>query len=419
MIRAALHTSILLLVVAAANALAAPPSPCVPYDPLATNGQRFAGTAGKQTLVINYFADYETFSVDCNGDGDFTDIASGDRLDGGFSGEADIRLGGNDTIVVNVNAAWTDQHRKLSILLGPGTNNVTFNFTSQTLTSSSLLVDLVGGAGTDNVSVINPPLLSSSGFSLRADLGPGNDSLAVKLPRVIGEAQFDLDVNLGAGNNSLILDQGHALMSGNGAVHVSVLGGAGVDTVKALLDGYWAGASQLVLATDLGAGNDVLAVTLFCSNTASDFRIDPAADVKLFATGGIGNDSLSVVKAGTTAPFVDGRLDVDLQGGVGNDTITSDLALNMFGTLRLRAKGGAGNDVITATVDSRPSPPGSAPTHDVFLSGGAGNDTLTYNPFYGSGSVFVGFPALDGSFGTLDKCVVGGTFSAHIRGCEL
>ncbi|HKA03915.1 MAG TPA: hypothetical protein VKD67_06280, partial [Acidimicrobiales bacterium] len=264
-----------------------------------------------------------------------------------------------------------------------------------------------------------PPLLSGSGLSLRADMGLGNDTVAVKLPRVSGEAQVDLDVNLGAGTNTLILDQGHAAMAGNGAIHVNVLGGAGVDTVKAFLDGPWSNAAQLVMSADLGAGNDLFETTLFCSNTASDFRIDSAADVKLLAVGGLGNDTLKVVKDGTLAPFVDGRLDIDLQGSAGNDILSADLPLNMFGTIRLRAKGGAGNDIITATVDTSSSPPGSMPLHDIFIAGGAGNDTITYNPTHGSGSLFVAPDIVDGGFGTLDKCVLGGTFPAHERGCEL
>src|SRR5213076_1286434 len=98
--------------------------------------------------------------------------------------------------------------------------------------------------------------------------------------------------------------------------------------------------------------------------------------------GGAGNDTLKVMGVGATGTIrldPDSRLQIDLQGGLGNDTITTDLgkadALGLMGAIRLRLSGGLGSDILTAMLASDTTTTGS---FDVAVFGDQGDDQMTF-----------------------------------------
>ncbi len=400
----------ILLALAAGPARAASPACGDEFsDDTAT---RFFGNAGRQVLTLTYDGSGDGVAqLDCTGDG---------RLDGPgdlsdtFFNAANVDLKGNDTITVMLTANWTNLHKKLAVLLGPGANSVTLDFGSVTLSNSSFDVEIVGGTGADSVTIVNAPLLFQSAVSVRANLGAGNDVVTAALPRTFGNSQYDLDLDLGAGANRVVIDQGGALVLG-GVVQVNVTGGTGSDVVTATIDGHWSGNSRLLLGGDLGAGNDTATVSLVPGGT-DGFAVDAGSVVWLRFAGGAGADKMGVSVASGAPAVVNGELDVTLAGGAGNDALAATLPLDLSGgILRLRADGGADNDSVTVDVDSSTS--SAPPRHDVLVSGGAGNDLVTFDQSSVAGAVLLS--VLDGGPGTADKCSTAGNAPPHLRGCEL
>jgi hypothetical protein len=389
-----------------AGTISAATDPCPVGD-----GDPIRGTAGRQVLTIAYDATGRgSANLDCNGDGDLDDV--GDHA--GFTVyDADIQLKGNDSIAVTVAGAWSSVRRQLSIVLGPGKNSVAFNLGGAPLTNSAMIVDLIGGPGFDTV-MLDAPNLDGAGLTLKGDLGLGNDSLTVLLPRMGNEAQFTLDVAMGGGTNAVTIGQGGRSL-GSGSIQVNVEGGPGVDVVDLLLDGFWLSNAKGSFGFDLGVGNDRFGAVLQ-RNLPGEFSMLSGADVTIGARGGLGNDALRVSSVGSIVPAVGAPLALDLFGGAGNDTIAADVRLAASGLVHLGADGGAGADTMTVAVDTSPSA-GTA-THDLLVTGGDGNDVVTFNQTTAASSVFIGPSILDGSFGPLDTCVVGGANPPHKRNCE-
>ena len=204
---------------------------------------------------------------------------------------------------------------------------------------------------------------------------------------------------------------------GGGTIQANVEGGTGVDTVTMLLDGLWRSGSKGLFSFDLGGGSDSVTAALARDVAGDAFGINAGGELALRARGGTGNDALRVATTGTTAGFVDGVLRVDLRGGLGNEIIGVDLRVDMFGgRVQLAADGGPGSDSIGVNFDSSPSV-GSA-THDLAVSGGDGNDLVSWTQTNAGTVGFVRPNVLDGGIGTLDSCAAGGVDAPRTRGCE-
>jgi hypothetical protein len=418
--RNAIRTSLL----SAALLAAALPALAVPLCSADIDFQRltFSGTPGKQTLILTVdVSGVVSAQLDCNGDGDFVDTAAGD-IDGDSYGNVDqiyFALKGNDTITINQTGPWAGQKKDFQFLLGVGTNSVSYDSNGNGISANSRIAfEVAGGTGADTVDLAfagNP--VDQSSILIRADLGAGNDVMSLALPTTATTGRLNADVSLGAGINAFTMTQGTAVTSGE--VNLEIEGGTGKDTVT--LNPTVVTGGRMRINTQLGAGNDVYVANLDLS------LLDLASNADLFlsADGAGGNDNLAVTRNGTTASAtgIQGAADLDirLNGGIGNDTLTVDLGgggIDAFtnGTIRVRADGGAGNDLVTVIFDS--TGPGR---YDVAVTGGPGNDTLsaTHNAT-GSPSYVQGAMILDGGLGIIDTCTTAGSSasSLHLLNCE-
>src|SRR5262249_3468671 len=190
---------------------------CPVVDDYDSKGHRFlqvVGTAGKQTAIVTLGASTTVLSLDCNGDGDFTDAGLGD-LNAAAEGSVDgleLQLGGADTITVNLSGDFSQVAKALRFTLGPGTNVVNVG-SSGPLTFSDevrLQVDILGGAGVDKPSLdFSNIILNDSAIIVRADLGGGNDVASLSAPlQNSGTAAFSVDLALGLGANSFVYNDG-------------------------------------------------------------------------------------------------------------------------------------------------------------------------------------------------------------------
>src|SRR5262249_4950456 len=111
------------------------------------------------------------------------------------------------------------------------------------------------------------------------------------------------------------------------------------------------------------------------------------ADVFFNLQGQDGNDSLSVYASrdayqgyshynfNTLDVFGGSQLRTNLEGGMGDDTLSTSYGGTFYGDVKLFSSGDWGNDNVSTFVTIQP---GSGGTFDGFASGGDGNDTMTF-----------------------------------------
>jgi hypothetical protein len=224
-------------------------------------------------------------------------------------------------------------------------------------------------------------------------LGDGNDNF---LYNALGTVSYGklLNVNLGGGNNVADVNLAYGninapLTQVQANMTVILCGQGGADTVTAEfgdlgkvvnpLNGIVFSGGRLVRVppqtvrvdfyADLGAGNDSLAARFF-----GDVRNQTTANVVAFGEGG--NDLLtaktfrSPTRNTNSTIAAGGALNVYLDGGAGDDTLAFALATRVQGALVCDAVGGAGNDQIFEYLEAF-SGTGSVSN---YLSGGLGDD---------------------------------------------
>src|SRR5262249_32793651 len=126
----------------------------------AGTGLRIVGSAGKQTLTLEARDFGTTFlSLDCNNDGDTNDVAAGDippHLLPFPHAFYPTQPKGNAPISIAIPAGTHSGYRgRFIVTLGAGTNTLSIGPQGAvTLDShSSLLIDVLGGAGADTVNI--------------------------------------------------------------------------------------------------------------------------------------------------------------------------------------------------------------------------------------------------------------------------
>lgn len=232
--------------------------------------------------------------------------------------------------------------------------------------------------------------LPHGAFLVGVDAGAGNDDVRVNCsfnpqPEPPGSPvrPLDLYVRLGAGNDRFSLNFAGATDSRDlpDPCRVAVMGEGGADSINALIgllsNAMPAGAVQgpLDMTLDGGEGNDVVTSTLRSVNLNGRTSIN--------LQGGNGNDNVRQVLDMVT---VNATLDLNVVGGMGNDVLMllnaaeprTDVALPpslyVNSHVRLNVQGDAGNDRLLGLIQSCIMPAGSL---DMIFSGGGGNDVIT------------------------------------------
>jgi hypothetical protein len=155
---------------------------------------------------------------------------------------------------------------------------------------------------------------------------------------------------------------------------MTVIGTSGVDTVEVTNDG--AGNVSATLNGTTREASGIRAVAVYTGGGDDTVTLDADDLTRRFAFaafGGGGSDTLTAtvggVAAGTAAAIA-------LDGGVGDDEISADVAGEIDGYLAVALTGGFGVDTIVGEIDAEA---GSTGRVSAAVAGGFGNDDLTLN----------------------------------------
>ncbi len=228
----------------------------------------------------------------------------------------------------------------------------------------------------------------------------GADNITVNIPADMTGVAKTLQITMGPGNNTVTINGGGATLH-QSRLLVDVAGYTLIDKLTVTLPG--ADASAITFRTDLSLGNDEARFTLGGDITNGsvvdlDAVLNLGANIFTFtqpATQTISNSTLNVNVEGSTGidtvttafnGQVSGasRILMSTDLGPGNDKYTNTFDLTTFdigsgSEVRFDVSGGAGDDVMTFT---RNATAGGATTVDAGLldihaDGGIGNDTIT------------------------------------------
>jgi hypothetical protein len=387
----------------------------------------FNGPAARQNLVLQAEATQTTVSLDCNGNGTFTDAG---ELNAVVYAQAintyNVALGGTDNVTFNIPSSWNGVSKNLHVFLLGGPNNVSITTAgSPTITNSKLLVNVYGYLTSDTVN-LTTPAMDNSKIVLRGDLSFGNDTVNVTLGGpVTNGSSIDVDTTLDLGGNTFNFTQPAGSDITNSTVSVYAEGGANTDNVTTNFKGVTGAGGRLNFTADLGAYTDHYRGNL----DLATFQIAAGGEVHVDVDGAADTDDLTFTRNGTTiaggAP-ISGLLDVRLNGGLGLDALIVDLGSNALqlngGTLALRANGGASNDVLTFDIAADAS--STDPHFDVAVFGGMQTDKITWNLVNGGPNTAANYgPAgavLIQGGAQIDTCKIGLTNNSIFkkRDCE-
>lgn len=329
----------------------------------ASNAGKLAvtGGAGNDTINLNASTAANTVSGGAGNDG-ITAGAGNDSIAGGA---------GNDTITMGANLTAND-----TIDGGDGTDTLTVSsLTSGAGFANVTNVETIGITGTTSAS-----LSSAIGTSVTFDLA---DTAVQSLTLNTGYTGTTT-VKMGATGVDAVTNNANVALTATGVAAnfnaASVVGGTGTDVITMSADGTSvslanvSGVETITVTADSTSATNGVTLTTGASTVAATKSM--TVDASALSTTAV----LTFAGAATA-----GTLSVT--GGAGNDVIASgDKAATIIG--------GAGNDQITASD--------TASINDN-ISGGDGNDTITFN----SGAGTLDFnDTVDGGAGT-DTLVVG------------
>lgn len=368
-------------------------------------------------LVEDVAANELLFSLDINGDNDFTDagefqnrtlVATDgfNRLEGAV--RADLGKG-NDVIDYSVqNGNLTGVERTFTVLFGGGRDRFSFstnknNQHNRLIAGTVLTFTIDSGGGVDTLnfeSLNNSPTnanIDDSTLAINATLGKGNDVFNLNLQNrddfvrtvLDNEAMAAINVDGGFGSDSVNVTFDDVGSVGVAAFSLIVNGGldAGNDNVDCSLFGDIDNGSEVGIQAQLFGGNDHFECELF----PGTFDVEQGSSLTVLADGGEGNDFLEF-NNGSDPDIeimdIDGLVDATLQGGNGNDRFRvrfetdARFDLGATGVLKLRVLGGAGSDLLghrsipalgafmLSNTDT------STGAYDVVIDGGGGADEV-------------------------------------------
>jgi hypothetical protein len=154
-------------------------------------------------------------------------------------------------------------------------------------------------------------------------------------------------------------------IQGNAAADIISISDNGAGRVSVTANGQTRAFNGITqVRVDSGDGNDSVDYQLTGSTVTDHLvRIDL----------GSGTDSVSLRASGVQ---LGGKVEFDVSGGTGADTISADLAVQVTGQLKLGLQGGEGNDTIVANVALAARSTGQV---EAVVNGNDGDDQLTLN----------------------------------------
>jgi hypothetical protein len=388
------------------------------FDGNGAEDLRIVGTPARQNLDLALVEPFVRLSLDCNGDGDYTDPADLRAEYPAAIETLDIQLKGRDNVVVQQGA--TTAGRRYSFLLSLTGGASSFAFAAPpvatTISGTSWVFDVAGSGGDDHLRFdLGGGTIGASHFQIRGDLGGGNDRLELRLPVILLQSVLDVDVALGAGTNTLTIEGGLG-RSDRSRVTIDVEGGDAARSVDTVVSGFgragvFGTTGRLAVRAALRAGNDRF--------TAEEPRLGTSSDYRTSVAGGPGNDVLRSGRLDPNPSANDGFIEHVLHGGPGADVLAVDGHTEGAGTYRVRLDGGEQADAVLGSVHAEDVGFGLNRL-DVLVRGGRGPDVVYQAVFEPGAAVYapLGTALMDGGPDAEDDCVFFGNGQGQRFGCE-
>ena len=356
---------------------------------------RIVGNGAAQRIRLVDSGAALLLTVDANGDGDTSDPGElQDEPVGSFESVFVEAGGGNDQVSYVLGGAFPGPFsqlvgvvRRIRIDLGAGNDQCDAFIGGDVLGKSDLSVDVIGGSGNDTV-LVGARHVEASKLALRCDAGAGDDSVVLDLTQEMSGARIDARCDLGAGTNSLGFVQFATLTEGTCA-RVRIDGGAAKDVVGYEWIGRIENGASLEFVARGNAGDDILSVADSggAGGAGGLFGdVDGAPPRARFELdGGEGDDDVRFGTGNVPHPLaVEGRLEVALAGGAGDDHVRVELndggeltstAVFADASMAVELDGGAGDDAVTCALAATTF----VGPYDLAIRGGAGDDLLTFS----------------------------------------
>lgn len=405
------------------------------FDNNGSTDVRIVGTSGIDRIQVSddVATGIVTVSVDANGDGDFLDPGDVNANPVGNVETIEVLAGNGNDVITYVVTGFGTSRRRVVLDGGGGNDSIVGTDAGATLALGGYTVEAVGGAGNDSLSWTVPEI-DNALFAFKWLAGVGNDSGTVNVASSATGGTIEIEGLLGTGTNSfsVIVNGTMGAVSEPTDLRIRCEGGKQVDSVLVRYVNNLTSASLALVDVNLGAGNDTFTQEL----DASSYDLFQGASnnvvprFRIHANGGEGNDTLRVAhevagQATSGGVTLQGILDIDLEGGLGNDDLSVDLGdqdLTPASTsgfragVTLRMSGGEGNDVLDATWIDSASASGIL---DAALFGGPGNDG--FNVLISKAAGIALYPLgqflVDGGAGT-DTFTSGGNLAFARRAIE-
>jgi hypothetical protein len=198
----------------------------------------------------------------------------------------------------------------------------------------------------------------------------GSDVITINIPADMTAVAKVFQVTLGPGKNTVTINGAGATLRGQSRLTIDVAGYLDNDKLTATLPG--ADASAITLRTDLSLGNDQV-------NLVLGGEITNGAVVDVDAVLSLGSNVFSLAQPASQS-ITDSTLSVGVEGGPNLDLVTTSFAGSFDGTARVTVSAdlGAGNDKYTGTFDLTTFDVTAGAEARFDVSGGGGNDTITF-----------------------------------------
>jgi hypothetical protein len=386
---------------------------------------RVRGDKQSQRVVIIDNDTATIVSLDCNGDGDFTDAGELNAQTFGEFEIIDVSLSaGNDTLSYTIGSNLNGAVRKLLFSLGTGTNTLSVGNGASTIgANSSIDLEIRGSKDADTMTLAFGGIIDGSTFIIDADLGATIDTAVLNYgAHVSNGSVFESRVHMGPGNDILTMNLTGAIDSGS-VLRLHEASGASEPEGDRIAATFASTVTDAQLFATFGLSSGV---GQFAGSLADGFGVLGTGQAFLTVAGGGGVDTITLDQTGTSTLKVDGLLSLDIRGGSGVDAVSVGLngagllEVGASGALRARVDGREGDDTVTLAVATSAA---SLGTYDVQVRGDVGNDKLNLDFVNGGGNAVtnfwpMGFVLMDGGYGT-NACTIssGTTALTHKRGC--
>ncbi len=215
-----------------------------------------------------------------------------------------------------------------------GTDVVNYSLTGQLTNSEAINLKL--GTGGGDMANVNLSAGLNANLALNVTGGPLNDSISATLGSLTSSKAL-VTINGGAGDDTITVT-GTPMIGGT--TTASLLGGT-LGGLGGTLGGVGSGLAQRL-------NNLLNNLEKLVPRLTDPVNIDANSSLSLAIDGGAGNDSITTTLQGAFS----GKLNLLTLGGMGSDTLTTNVTVDAgsTGSIAALSNGGAGTDNVTLNI---------------------------------------------------------------------